>query len=71
MERTPHVLLIGAGAEALAEEAGVPQRDPGYFVTPARVAQLAAVMEAGATLGWDASAAALTHRRRAQGASRG
>jgi beta-aspartyl-peptidase (threonine type) len=33
MERTPHVLLVGAGAEALAEAWGVPRLPPGALVT--------------------------------------
>jgi beta-aspartyl-peptidase (threonine type) len=33
MERTPHVLITGAGAERLAEDWGLELRDPGWFVT--------------------------------------
>jgi len=33
MERTPHVLLVGAGAEALAAACGVPRLAPGALVT--------------------------------------
>jgi len=33
MERTPHVLLVGAGAEALAEAYGVARVPPGALVT--------------------------------------
>ena len=33
MERTPHVLLVGAGAEALAAACGVPRLSPGVLVT--------------------------------------
>jgi L-asparaginase / beta-aspartyl-peptidase len=33
MERTPHVLLVGAGAERLAEDSGLELCDPGWFVT--------------------------------------
>jgi beta-aspartyl-peptidase (threonine type) len=33
MERTPHVLITGAGAERLAEEWGLELRDPEWFVT--------------------------------------
>lgn len=34
MERTPHVLLVGAGAEALAELLGLPMADDGELVAP-------------------------------------
>jgi beta-aspartyl-peptidase (threonine type) len=40
MERTDHVLLIGAGAEALAADAGLEMVDAGWFTTPERVASL-------------------------------
>jgi beta-aspartyl-peptidase (threonine type) len=33
MERTPHVLMAGEGAERLAEEHGLEQCDPDWFVT--------------------------------------
>ena len=33
MERTPHVLITGAGAERLAEEWGLELRDPEWFIT--------------------------------------
>lgn len=33
MERTRHVLLVGAGAEALADREGVERVDPGWHVT--------------------------------------
>jgi beta-aspartyl-peptidase (threonine type) len=33
MERTPHVLLAGAGAEALADREGVERVDPAWHVT--------------------------------------
>ncbi|RME94781.1 MAG: isoaspartyl peptidase/L-asparaginase [Verrucomicrobia bacterium] len=36
MERTPHVLLVGEGAEALAREAGLELVDPAWFDTPER-----------------------------------
>jgi isoaspartyl peptidase/L-asparaginase-like protein (Ntn-hydrolase superfamily) len=35
-ERTPHVLLVGAGAEAFAREAGAPQMDPAWFLVDAQ-----------------------------------
>ncbi|MGY6411127.1 MAG: isoaspartyl peptidase/L-asparaginase family protein [Alkalilacustris sp.] len=36
MERTAHVLMLGAGAEALAREAGLPFAGPAHFHTEAR-----------------------------------
>jgi len=36
MERTPHVLLVGDGAERFAREMGVEIVDPDYFITPER-----------------------------------
>lgn len=38
---TEHVLLVGPGAEALGRERGLPEADPGWFVTEARREQLA------------------------------
>ena len=40
MERTPHVLLVGAGAEAFALEQGVGLVDPKYFYTERRWQEL-------------------------------
>ncbi len=40
MERTPHVLLIGEGAESLAAEVGLERVDPSFFRTAERVEQL-------------------------------
>jgi len=40
MERTPHVLLIGEGAEILAAEVGLERVDPSFFRTAERVEQL-------------------------------
>ena len=40
MERSPHVLLIGEGAEAFAQEHGATLVDPDSLVTPRRRAQL-------------------------------
>jgi isoaspartyl peptidase/L-asparaginase-like protein (Ntn-hydrolase superfamily) len=34
LERTPHVLLVGAGAEAFAREQGLPRIDPAWLVVP-------------------------------------
>ncbi len=36
MERSPHVMMIGAGAEEFAREAGIEFVDPAYFRTEAR-----------------------------------
>ncbi len=41
MEKSEHVFLTGGGAERFAREHGIPFEDPDYFVTEARVAQLA------------------------------
>ena len=48
MERTPHVLLAGAGAEALAEREGVERVEPRWHVTERREAQW---QSAGDTVG--------------------
>jgi isoaspartyl peptidase/L-asparaginase-like protein (Ntn-hydrolase superfamily) len=40
LERTPHVLLVGAGAEAFARAAGVPREAPEWFVVPEQVERL-------------------------------
>lgn len=48
MERTPHVMLAEAGADAFAREIGLEQVDPTWFVTPERQAQLAQVAGRGA-----------------------
>lgn len=40
MEKSPHVLFMGLGAEALARELGVPEVTPDYFVTEERFRQL-------------------------------
>ena len=36
MEKSPHVMLVGAGADAFSLQAGVVQVDPGYFRTEER-----------------------------------
>ncbi len=46
MERTPHVLLVGAGAEAFAVEQGVELVDPKYFHTERRWLELQKALEA-------------------------
>ncbi|MDP3616930.1 MAG: isoaspartyl peptidase/L-asparaginase, partial [Rhodoferax sp.] len=40
MERSEHVLLVGAGAEAFAQACGLELVEPDYFSTEARRAQL-------------------------------
>jgi beta-aspartyl-peptidase (threonine type) len=40
MERSPHVLFMGAGADTLARELGLPEVTPDYFVTEERFRQL-------------------------------
>lgn len=45
MERTPHVLLVGAGAEAFATEQGVERVDPKYFHTERRWRELQKALE--------------------------
>jgi beta-aspartyl-peptidase (threonine type) len=40
MERSPHVFLAGAGAEAFAREQGIETVDPAWFETPERRRQL-------------------------------
>lgn len=44
MERTPHVLILGADAEALAREAGLPFGDAAYFHTDSRWEALQATL---------------------------
>lgn len=45
METSPHVMLIGEGAERFAKERGVEQVDPSYFRTEQRWNQLQTVLE--------------------------
>jgi L-asparaginase / beta-aspartyl-peptidase len=40
MERSPHVLFMGVGAEALARELGLPEVTPEHFITEERFRQL-------------------------------
>ena len=40
MEKSPHVMLIGAGADAFAREAGLEQVDPSFFFTERRWQEL-------------------------------
>lgn len=59
MEQGQHVLMTGAGAEALARAAGLDMVEPAYFSTEARHAQLLAAQarQAGAVLDHDGAAA--------------
>jgi L-asparaginase / beta-aspartyl-peptidase len=41
MEKTPHVLLVGAGADAFSLQAGLEQADPSFFFTENRWQSLA------------------------------
>jgi len=45
MERTPHVLLAGAGADGFAEKAGLAMVEPDYFITEPRRKQLQQFLE--------------------------
>ena len=40
MDKTSHVLLVGAGADAFAQQQGLPLMPPGYFITEERRKQL-------------------------------
>ena len=40
MEESPHVFLIGAGAEAFARDRGLPTEPPGFFITERRLKDL-------------------------------
>lgn len=40
MERSPHVMFMGPGAEALGRELGLPEVTPDYFITEERFHQL-------------------------------
>ncbi|HHO51268.1 MAG TPA: hypothetical protein ENK18_10440, partial [Deltaproteobacteria bacterium] len=44
---TPHVMVIGEGAEALATELGLPRVEPGHFVVPERLSQLEVARASG------------------------
>jgi beta-aspartyl-peptidase (threonine type) len=47
MEKSPHVLLAGPGADAFARAQGAPQEAPEWFVTPERRAELERVKREG------------------------
>lgn len=67
MERSEHVLLVAAGAEAFAQACGLELVDPAYFSTEARRAQLQRARSSDATL-LDHDAAALAFRQPVAGA---
>lgn len=46
MESSPHVMLIGEGAEAFAKDQGLPLVDPSYFYTEPRWQQLERALKA-------------------------
>lgn len=47
MERSPHVMFAGAGAEALGRELGLAEVDPSFFVIDERVRQLERARKTG------------------------
>ena len=49
MERSPHVMMIGDGAEAFAQAQGIALVDPSYFRTEKRWQQLQKALQAEAT----------------------
>lgn len=48
MERTPHVLLVGGGAERVAADLGLTMVEPAHFIIPLRLEQLEAAKRTGA-----------------------
>src|SRR3954447_18723858 len=46
MEHTPHVMLIGPGADALARRVGLPRMPASYFFTEGRWQEFVGVMKA-------------------------
>ncbi|HUS23692.1 MAG TPA: isoaspartyl peptidase/L-asparaginase [Candidatus Binatia bacterium] len=50
MEKSPHVMFLGAGAEAFARELGMKEVSPDHFVTELRFRQLKAAHAKGAIL---------------------
>lgn len=68
MEHTDHVLLVGAGAEALAQRLGLEMVSPDYFSTDARREQLRRALAADRAL-LDHDGAALVFRQPAAAAA--
>jgi L-asparaginase / beta-aspartyl-peptidase len=58
MERSPHVMMVGAGAEAFAEEQGLELVEPSYFFTEHRWQSLEEARAAERATGGEESAAA-------------
>ena len=58
MEHSPHVMLVGEGAEAFARHRGIEQVDPGYFRTERRWDQLQRALRRDAAEGTEAGAQA-------------
>src|SRR5258706_1450523 len=48
MEKSPHVMLVGAGADKFSKEAGLQQVDSRYFFTPRRWRELQEFLHPGA-----------------------
>jgi beta-aspartyl-peptidase (threonine type) len=48
MEKSPHVMLSGAGADTFAREQGIEQAEPGWFAIPERLRQLEELKSRGA-----------------------
>lgn len=68
MERSEHVLLVGAGAEAFAEAMGLEMVSPDYFSTDARREQLRRALATHSSVP-DRDGAAAASRRAAAGAA--
>src|SRR5690606_13222397 len=56
MEHSPHVMLVGEGAETFARQQGIEQVDPAYFRTERRWQQLQRALRADAADGAGAGA---------------
>jgi beta-aspartyl-peptidase (threonine type) len=46
MERTPYVMMVGAGADAFARDQGIEQKPPSYFFTEMRWQEFTSIMRA-------------------------
>ncbi len=67
LERSPHVFLVGDGAEAYAAETGMTLVSNEYFITPARMQQLAVLQQRRAQAGQPARAEVRQPQREQQG----
>ena len=54
MEKSPHVMLAGAGADQFSREQGLEQADPAWFATPERRKALEEFKAKAGELGWRA-----------------